>query len=386
MIFTHTYIYIYNHCKQSGAQRMAKTFVKGLQKKPQSKQIETLIDRLQKGHQTDGEDHVILANTLNISLVVHHPGDVTETLTDAGPQRPVVHVRLMERWDESGTKQGHFDLLRKRDTTTQPSQFHPTGSTMSSVAHAVSLRGTELAAAILKGYKTVETCLIYIYICICRWEVFSFTHVFFVFGRTVRLVYSKASGLINFGQIEEILDLGLMIVAFKTPYLKSFDLINFCQFEGYTSNSLEETLICPKSRILSKVSGLINFTQTKENRPFALEGQWFCVHVGKGDVPIQVKQHVVALHPDISTASKPKGHIVGMCFCNKSMTLQEYRDSIHCSGACSIPDNWKAGFPKHISSCRANHWAVGPIINFIQHVVEFETPVPCSGNLGKWPS
>lgn len=160
---------------------MAKTFVKGLQKKPQSKQIETLIDRLQKGHQTDGEDHVILANTLNISLVVHHPGDVTETLTDAGPQRPVVHVRLMERWDESGTKQGHFDLLRKRDTTTQPSQFHPTGSTMSSVAHAVSLRGTELAAAILKGYKTVETCLIYIYIYVFADGKFFLSHMFFLF-------------------------------------------------------------------------------------------------------------------------------------------------------------------------------------------------------------
>lgn len=215
---------------------MARTFVKGLQKKTPSKQIATLIDRLQKGHQTDGEDHVILANALNISLVVHHnPGDVTETLTDAGPQRPVVHVRLMERWDESGTKQGHFDLLHLRDTKTKPSEVHPTGSNMFSVAHAVSLRGTELAAAILQGHKTVETCLIYIYIYIqmyLQMGIFFFHTCFFVFGRTVRLVYSKASGLINFGQIEEILDLGLMIVAFQTPYLKAFDLSNFCQFEG----------------------------------------------------------------------------------------------------------------------------------------------------------
>ena len=65
--------------------------------------------------------------------------------------------------------------------------------------------------------------------------------------------------------------------------------------------------------------------------------------------------------------------------------MQEYRQAIHCTGACSIPDSWKDGFPTHISSCRANRWAVGPILNFIQDVVEFETPVPCSGNLGKWP-
>ena len=138
---------------------MAKTFVKGLKKKTTSEQIETLIGRLRKGHQTDGDDHAILARTLNITLVVHHyPGDTTETLEDAGPQRPTVHVRFMARWDPSGQKQGHFDLLCNRDTMKRSSEAQPlTGSNMLSVAHAFSLRGSELASAILKGHKTVET-------------------------------------------------------------------------------------------------------------------------------------------------------------------------------------------------------------------------------------
>ena len=121
-----------------------------------------------------------------------------------------------------------------------------------------------------------------------------------------------------------------------------------------------------------------------ENRGFALEGQWICVHVGKGPVPANLKRLLYHLIPSLDSSTFPRGCIVGMVFLSTSWSLAEYREYVGCTDACVFEDS-PLSTPRHTQSCRCNPFATGPVVNLIKHRIVFNDPIECSGQLGKWP-
>ena len=116
-------------------------------------EVEGLRERLNNALQTQDRDHEIIARLLEFSLVVH-PGNATEeTLVDLGPDAVCMHVLHCSKTDGAGVAQGHFDLLvpANPDVPERVSLENPL-----SVSHAISLRGSELAAAVLHRWKDLE--------------------------------------------------------------------------------------------------------------------------------------------------------------------------------------------------------------------------------------
>lgn len=114
--------------------------------------IRVLKSRLLNGEQTEGMDHQIIAKLLGIALEVHYyPGGLPEVVCE-DPAAPRMHVRLMQKADGVGHLENHFDLLLPPpDSVPDILPSHPM-----SVTHAITIRGPEIAAAILSGHKDLE--------------------------------------------------------------------------------------------------------------------------------------------------------------------------------------------------------------------------------------
>ena len=122
-------------------------------------ELDALRNRLSLGHQTQDNDHKILCAMLGITLVVHYSPTVEENVWDAGPESPTMHVKISKRQDGEGVLQGHFELMvEARSLTSEQISHAPvaTENDPSVVKHCITLRGKELAAAILSGHKQVE--------------------------------------------------------------------------------------------------------------------------------------------------------------------------------------------------------------------------------------
>lgn len=113
--------------------------------------VNKLQQKLALGHQTDGEEHDLLAKLLGVKLVIHH-ASCSETLdSEDGPE---MHVAHSSRTDGSGHAEGHFDFLSPKFLVEQPST-HPLQDLLS-VSHAITLKGADLVASILGNFKDVE--------------------------------------------------------------------------------------------------------------------------------------------------------------------------------------------------------------------------------------
>ena len=116
-------------------------------------EVNGLTERLNNGLQTQDRDHEIIARLLEFSLVVHHSNGARETVVDLRPSAECMHVLISSKTDGAGVAQGHFDLL----VPTTPEVPEPVSlENPLSVSHAISLRGSELAAAVLHGWKDLE--------------------------------------------------------------------------------------------------------------------------------------------------------------------------------------------------------------------------------------
>ena len=117
-------------------------------------QLADLKDKLRRGRQTEDVDHQIMCSALNLSLVIHNPPDYScYTAFDAGTDSDELHVRFTHREDAGGNVEGHFDLLIPRtddvaDLATEDDPF--------TVKQAITLKGVELAGAILTMQKQIE--------------------------------------------------------------------------------------------------------------------------------------------------------------------------------------------------------------------------------------
>lgn len=243
-------------------------------------ELSQLKDKLAKGHQTDGRDHVILANALKVSVVIHHTDQVRENLLVEGSEEPSMHVRLRKCADGEGNVEGHFDLLIPRRLSHEPPKAQVgSANNPKSVSHGVTLRGPELAASILHGYKDLE------------------------------------------------------------------------------------------------------------NRNCSLQGRWIAIHLAKSESFPALKKQVKHLVPDLNTEGMIKGHILGLIFVSESLTIAEYRQRVQCGDACTFPAQVAQDLqlPVHVENCKCSPWAIGPVVNVIQHRIIFSTPLPDKGQVNKWP-
>ena len=115
-----------------------------------------LSDRLSKGAQTQDKDHEFLAKLLNISIVIHHcPSGVTEIINEQPNPTRSVHMRFSQRLDGEGVSQGHFDLLCSSCADDCPADVSTVDS-MFTVNTAITIRGADVAGALLQGAKDIE--------------------------------------------------------------------------------------------------------------------------------------------------------------------------------------------------------------------------------------
>ena len=122
-----------------------------------SEAVVQLRNVLKMGHQTEGEQHDILAKLLKASLHIHY-GDGPETACTQHLGDPLgvktIHVWLQSRVDGAGSAEGHFDFLVKVREQPQPDLI--AGSVPQSVTHGITVRGPEIISAILGGQKWIE--------------------------------------------------------------------------------------------------------------------------------------------------------------------------------------------------------------------------------------
>ena len=153
-------------CTLTGAEKFSKSLVKLLMDSPpnvaSADEVHALIGRLNGAKQTEDRDHMILAHLLNISLVIYCGHDLSsyEVVADLGPESKTVALRIMERPDGAGVRQGHFDLLMpafRPSAEKVTADADPEASWQSlQFSHAITLRDPMLAQAILDGYKDCE--------------------------------------------------------------------------------------------------------------------------------------------------------------------------------------------------------------------------------------
>lgn len=132
-------------------------------------------------------------------------------------------------------------------------------------------------------------------------------------------------------------------------------------------------------------AGILDGRKNIENRNFALEGSWIALHVAKSDSLQHIKKQMHHLLPgDEGQSNLQKGHIVGLIFFGKSLTLAEYRKSVGCGEECNFSGSGTLSIPKHAEACRANPLVFGPVINVIKHRIAFTESFPANGNVAKW--
>ena len=123
------------------------------------KETRQLSKTLEKGCQTDGREHFIIASMLKISLTLYHQPDFTtkEVITDFGPGSRQANLALHEKSDGAGCKQGHFDLLLPESLVVPEGPVVPTREAdLMSVSQCITVKGPEIAAALLQGCKDIE--------------------------------------------------------------------------------------------------------------------------------------------------------------------------------------------------------------------------------------
>ena len=120
------------------------------------KKLADLKDKLRRGLQTEDDDHQIMCVALNLSLVIHNPPDYSSyTAFDAGADSDELHVRFTHRKDAGGNTEGHFDLLIPRNDDGDVSSLVAQDDPLT-VKQAITLKGVELASAILSLQKEIE--------------------------------------------------------------------------------------------------------------------------------------------------------------------------------------------------------------------------------------
>ena len=129
-----------------------------------------LQTRLQAGHQTDGEDHAMIAQVLNRQLIVFNASEMCLVPEVVQPQlapgaKTVEPLRVLfsQRRDDAGHAEGHFEALLPLGTSCSPRDFSGVQSVHwdgprkpEDCVGAVTLQGQELCSALLQGYKAVE--------------------------------------------------------------------------------------------------------------------------------------------------------------------------------------------------------------------------------------
>ena len=151
-----------------------------------------------------------------------------------------------------------------------------------------------------------------------------------------------------------------------------------------TIPDLPEPLGCVTHSITLKgaelIASLLSGDKDVENRIFAMQGKWHCLHLGKSTPSAAMKSYMQSLCPGLNTNGFRPGFIYGMVFVSKSLPLQQYRDSVGCY-ACDFTTE----IPTHLPHCKANRHVMGIVLNVVSHRVRFYRPVAASGSLGRWP-
>eukprot|EP00419_Tripos_fusus_P027689 CAMPEP_0172718028 /NCGR_PEP_ID=MMETSP1074-20121228/73218_1 /TAXON_ID=2916 /ORGANISM="Ceratium fusus, Strain PA161109" /LENGTH=449 /DNA_ID=CAMNT_0013543109 /DNA_START=51 /DNA_END=1397 /DNA_ORIENTATION=+ len=117
-----------------------------------------------------------------------------------------------------------------------------------------------------------------------------------------------------------------------------------------------------------------------ENRHVKLPCSWIAIHCGKSTAEDAVRiamQHLVPELPE--KPDYPSGAVVGVCFIDRAVKLQELRREQGCFDATC---NMQAGC--HASTCRLSPFAHGPWCNVIVAAIRLPKPVHCSGDRNFW--
>ncbi len=117
-----------------------------------------------------------------------------------------------------------------------------------------------------------------------------------------------------------------------------------------------------------------------ENRNFSMQGRWFALHLGKSAAIKEVRDQFRQIMGDASTAEYKPGHIHGLIYVNQAIPLHEYRESVGCDAQCKFGNESVS----HVPGCKASPFVIGPVLNLILKRIRLNTPVPTSGQLGKW--
>ena len=114
-----------------------------------------LVKRLTRGHQTEPEDHQVIARLLQLRLTIHHVGPAGCVEEVLGPEdgKPL-HLRFSSRLDGEGQEQRHWDALVRNLPEVEPTDTAAPDPLK--VTHCITLKSKELIAALLCGHKDVE--------------------------------------------------------------------------------------------------------------------------------------------------------------------------------------------------------------------------------------
>lgn len=116
-------------------------------------ELDGLQDRIQHGQQTQDNDHKILCQILNVGLEVWSYSSYVREVVVPPPGDQTLRVRFMLKSDGAGVSQGHFDLLWLSEVH-GPSVPKSVENNPGSVSQGISVRGVEVAEAILSGHRT----------------------------------------------------------------------------------------------------------------------------------------------------------------------------------------------------------------------------------------
>lgn len=130
--------------------------------------------------------------------------------------------------------------------------------------------------------------------------------------------------------------------------------------------------------------GLLSGKKDIENRSFGLADTWVALHVGRSEATQSLKNELWHLIPDMGPHVNfmTRGCVVGLIYISQSWSLADYRQQVQCGASCTFNPN---DVPSHAADCKCSPFALGPVLNFVKHIIMFKEHLPCKGKLGKWP-
>mmetsp|Transcript_17866 Transcript_17866/g.41660 ORF Transcript_17866/g.41660 Transcript_17866/m.41660 type:complete len:254 (-) Transcript_17866:324-1085(-) len=119
-----------------------------------------------------------------------------------------------------------------------------------------------------------------------------------------------------------------------------------------------------------------------ENRNIRLPLGWMAVHTGMSK-PIQwVDDALRQSMPRLASQKElPKGAVVGVCWIERAVRLEDLRAEYGCGPRCEARH---PGHLCHVPSCEMSPHAIGPMCNVISAAIRLPNPVKCKGDLGCW--